>query len=283
MSKKRTAAELERQAAASGPPPSHVVLPPGDALAMLVRRGFRPEETVADLPFPRDLAQAAVERLAELLGHYAVRLFLRGAIQRPDGFTPVQATRYLKPAQARGYAEELVELGLAERLPRNRYRLVFPAATFGGTLEWYVSRELARKYGFDVATGVKLHVPGVGGDLDVIAAAEGKLIYLELKSSPPKNLSVAEVGAFLDRVYFLRPDVTVFVVDTALRLSDKVLPMLLEEFGRRRNSVPPARRIGPELWALTPHVYLVNGRRDLMNNIGRAIAEGLRALSPKLF
>jgi ribosomal protein L13 len=34
------------------------------------------------------------------------------------------------------------------------------------------------------------------------------------------------------------------------------------------------------VWALTPHLYVVNARQDLMGNIATAIAEGLRALSP---
>jgi hypothetical protein len=42
------------------------------------------------------------------------------------------------------------------------------------------------------------------------------------------------------------------------------------------------RRIEREVWGLTPHLYAVNGRSDLMTNIGRAIAQGLRALSPSL-
>jgi hypothetical protein len=91
------------------------------------------------------------------------------------------------------------------------------AGSFGGTLEWYVGRELRRWLGFDVATGVKFHARGIGGDLDLVAAAEGKLIYVELKSSPPKHLSKGEVGAFFDRVRLVRPDLALFVVDTALR------------------------------------------------------------------
>jgi len=106
---------------------------------------------------------------------------------------------------------------------------------------------------------------------DVVAAAEGKLIYLELKSSPPKNIMVAEVTAFFDRFLALRPDLGLFVLDTALRLSDKILTMLLDEIAGRRGQSPPApTRIGPELWSVTPHLYAVNGRRDLMANIGRA-------------
>jgi hypothetical protein len=247
---------------------------------MLVRRGFRPVPTRPDLPFPRDLDPERANRLAEWLGHYAFRLFLRGAIQKPEGFTPKEATRYLTATQAKAYARVLVDLGLAASLPRGRYRLARSVKSFGGTLEWYVARELQRTLAFDVASGVKLQTRGVGGDFDIVAAAEGKLVYLELKSSPPKNLAVAEVAAFFERLQLLRPDIGLFVVDTALRLSDKILPMLLAEMERQLGKpATPPRRVAQELWVLTPCLYAVNGRRDLMANIGRAIAEGLFALS----
>jgi hypothetical protein len=120
----------------------------------------------------------------------------------------------------------------------------------------------------------------VGGDLDVVAAAEGRLVYLELKSSPPRHIWEAEVAAFFERVRALRPHLALFVVDTALRLGDKVVPMLRAELVRRGASAALPRRIVRELWALTPFLYAVNARHDLMANIARAIAEGLRALAP---
>jgi hypothetical protein len=135
-----------------------------------------------------------------------------------------------------------------------------------GCFEWYVGRELRRWLGFDVATGVKFHARGVGGDLDLVAAADGKLIYIELKSSPPKHLSTSEVGAFFDRVRVVRPDLALFVVDTALRLSDKVVPMLTDELARRSGTPPALRRIERELWAFGQHLYVVNSRPDLMAN-----------------
>ncbi len=284
MKRTRTARELEIAAAAARPPKAPSALAPrGEALAMLARRGLRPSQARLDLPFPADLREEIAEPLSDLLGHYAFRLFLRGAIQHTEGFAPEEATRYLTRARATAWAESLVQLGLAERAPRGRFRLRGAAQSFGGTLEWYVARELSRRFGFDVAAEVRLCARGVGGDLDVVAAAEGKLAYIELKSSPPKNLEAREVAAFLNRVDVLRPDVTLFVVDTALRLRDKVLSMLLTELERRRREariVP--RRIERELWALTPHLYTLNAKPDLIANIGRALAEGLRALSPSL-
>ncbi len=151
--------------------------------------------------------------------------------------------------------------------------------TFGGTLEWWLGEELRARLGLEVATGVRSGARGVGGDLDVVAAGEGKLVYLEVKSSPPKHVTQAEVGAFLRRVAVVRPDVALFVVDTALRLGDKIVPMFEAALARAGVATPP-RRVFRETWAFGPHVYAVNAREDLVDNVCRAIAEGIRALAP---
>jgi hypothetical protein len=245
---------------------------------MLRRRGLDPRPSAPDLPFPTDHPAPLVAALRERLEHYAFRLFLRGAILRADGFTPSQATRYLTSPQARELADALVALELAAPLPRGRYRLLHPPRSFGGTLEWWLATELRDRLALEVAFGVRSGAPGVGGDLDIVAAGEGKLLYLETKSSPPKHVSAAEIGAFLRRVRAVRPDVALFVVDTALRLSDKILPMFAAALGP---SAPPPRRVLRETWALTPHVFAVNAREDLVDNVRRAIADGLRALAPE--
>jgi hypothetical protein len=234
-----------------------------------------------DTPFPPGFAEGPAEALARHLDHYAFRLFLRGAIQHGEGFSPEAATDYVGPARAADMARVLVDLGLAEVARSGRFKLRCPVASFGPTLEWWVGRELARRLGFDVATGVKLRAPGVGGDLDVVAAAEGRLVYVELKSSPPKHLSDTEVAAFFARVRCLRPDLTLFVMDTALRLSDKVVPMLVAEARRGAGGarVVP-RSVRPGLWAVTPYLYAVGAKPSLMGNVAAAVAEGLRALAP---
>ncbi|HYV66231.1 MAG TPA: hypothetical protein VE964_08300 [Myxococcales bacterium] len=275
--KRLTAREMETRAAAAQPVTRFAPLPEGEALAMLARRGFRPELSRPDLPFPKDIDGEAAERLAEQLGHYSFRLFLRGAILHRGDFAPGEASRYLSAAQEKALADALVEAGILVRTSRGRYRFVCRATSFGPTLEWYVARELRRRLGCDVATGVKFRAPGVGGDLDVVAAVENKLIYLELKSSPPKHLTEGEVAAFFARVERLRPEVAIFAMDTALRLSDRVLPLLV---AGRESGAPPPRRIERDLWALTPHLYVVSAKAHLMTNVCRVIAEGLIALGP---
>jgi hypothetical protein len=272
-----TAREMEAQAAAAQAVAPAPLVPAGEAMAMLARRGFRADSGRPDLPFPLDLEPAIAERLTERLGHYSFRLFLRGAIQRRGDFAPEEATRYLSASQAKALADALVEMGILIRAPRDRYRFLRPATSFGGALEWYVARELHRRLGCNVATGVKFGARGLGGDLDVVAAAEGKLIYLELKSSPPKHLTRREVTAFFARLRTLRPDVAVFAMDTALRLSDRVLPLLVAEL---TSAAPAPRRIERDLWAITPHLYAVSAKPDLAANVCRAVAEGLLALGP---
>jgi len=275
-----TARELELVAAADPAPlPAPALAPRREPLAMLVRRGFSPSLAELDLPFAADLPDAAAARLADALDHYAFRLFLRGAIHHKDGFLPEEATRFLSREHAAERAAQAAALGLVARLPGGRFRLTRPCASFGGTLEWYVAQRLAARYALDAVAGVKFHAPGVGGDLDVVAAGEGKLILLELKSSPPKHVGGDEVGAFVDRLRVLRPHLAVFAVDTALRLADKVVPLLCDVAAARGGALSP-RRIERELWALGPHLYVVNAKADLIANIGRALAEGLRALSP---
>lgn len=275
-----TARELELLAAAEpSAVPSRPPAPHREALAMLVRRGFAPSLAEMDLPFPEGLSEHAHARITEALDHYAFRLFLRGAIHHKDGFLPAEATGFLTPEHAAERAAQAAELGLLAPLPGGRFRLAHPCASFGGALEWYVARKLAARFALDVACGVKFHAPGVGGDLDVVAAAEGKLFVLELKSSPPKHVGEDEVGAFFDRLRALRPHVAVFAVDTALRLSDKVVPLLVD-VARTRGAALTPRRVERELWALGPHLYVVNAKPDLIANLGRALAEGLRALAP---
>jgi hypothetical protein len=229
-----------------------------------------------DLPFPPDLPEDQADRIADRLSHYAFRLFLRGAILARRPFRPAEATRYVGAEEAARMASELVRLGLAEPAARGRFRLVHPAANFGGTLEWWVGRELARRLAAEVATGIRSGSPGVGGDLDVVIALEGKLVYVELKSSPPKHVSREELRAFLARVRALRPDLAVLAVDTALRLRDKVLPDLVALLP----GAAPVRLLR-ENYRLGPHLYAVNARQDLVENVCLAVADGIRGLAPE--
>jgi hypothetical protein len=275
MTRRRIARELEASAARRAPP-GRSAPPVSEPLAMLVRRGLRPRLAVRDLPFPASLSPRGADRLGERLGHYAFRLFLRGAILARGPFLPQDATRYLGAAQSGRMAVDLFRLGLADPVGGGRYRLSHPARSFGGTLEWWVGRELARRLGAEVETGVRSGARGVGGDLDVVLAIEGKLVYVELKSSPPKHVSREELRAFVARVRAVRPHLAILAVDTALRLGDKVLP----ELAAVLPGAAPARLLR-ENYRVKPRLYAVNARQDLVENVCLAVADGLRELAPE--
>ncbi|MGC4001373.1 MAG: hypothetical protein QM767_29520 [Anaeromyxobacter sp.] len=167
-------------------------------------------------------------------------------------------------------------LGLARALDDGRLALRQRARSFGSTLEWWVARELSRRLAADVACGVRSGAAGVGGDLDVVAALEGRLLYLELKSGPPKHLMPAEVAAFYRRLRALRPHLSIFALDTALRLGDKVVPMLAE--GAGPSARPEALR--RDVWRIAPGLYAASARGELVENLCLAVADGLAALAP---
>jgi hypothetical protein len=281
-----SAREQERRAGRLPAPPTPPLpvarTPAGEALAMLRRRGFRPKPSPPDLPFPPGFDAAHQEAVGRRLDHYAFRLFLRGAIQHPSGFRPAQATRYVDADRAREMAEALVGLGLARRSGRGSYRLLHPPRSFGGMLEWYLARELADRLGFDVATALRFGAPGVGGDLDVVAAAEGRLLYAEAKSSPPRQIADEEVRAFFGRLEALRPDLALFVVDTALRLGDKVVPMLAQELARRTGRKSAPRRVVREVWRLAPGLFAVGAKGHLSANVAAAVADALLGLASRV-
>jgi hypothetical protein len=211
-----------------------------------------------------------------LLGHYSYRLFLRDVLKHRADLRPSELGRYVAPAVAARYLRFLVAAGLLRRAAGGRYRLGDErVVSFGGTLEWYVSEVLRRDLGCDAAWGLRIAHAAHGGDYDVVACAEGEVIYAETKSAPPRQIVQSEVGAFLDRIDTLRPDVALFVADTTLRMRDKLVPMFEAETARRRLGWQ-ADRLEREMWTVGPEVYLLNADPDLARNLRTCLAAHFR-------
>ena len=110
-----------------------------------------------------------------------------------------------------------------------------------------------------------------GGDYDVVASMEGRLIYVEVKSSPPKNIEADEIHEFLARLYDLIPHVALFFVDTELRLKDKIVPIFeAEQFAQRSSENAPApapQKIADEIFFVPPRVYVLSSKRSIVRNM----------------
>lgn len=244
---------------------------PGDALR---RRGLpvAKAEPMEDVILPPDLSAEGRAALYAQLGKYSFRLFLRDLIACRDGFGSRDLTRFCSPRVARGYLRFLRDHDIIEPVSTGRYRLVRRTVrSFGGTLEWFVAEVFRRDFRCPATWGVRLRDAGTGGDYDVVALVEGALAYLEIKSSPPKHIEEAAVAGFVSRLEVLRPALAIFVVDTELRMKDKVVPLFEGALGRRPAPPPPVVRLWDETFRAGPAVYITNSRPGLVGNIGRCL------------
>jgi hypothetical protein len=250
-----------------------------DALAVraaLRRRGLAWEGERDPTPLLVPTGRAR-DRHYRLLHHYSYRLFLRDVVNHAADLRLASLTRYSTPAVARRYLRFLLDAGLVTRIGRGAYRLGDRRiVSFGGTLEWYVAQVLAREFGCAATWGLRIRGAAHGGDYDVLACAEGSVIYVETKSAPPRQIVQGEVGAFLDRIDTLRPHAALFVVDTTLRMRDKLVPMFAAECGRRGLAWQP-ERVARETWRTGPDVYLLNADPDLRSTLGVCLAAHFRA------
>ncbi len=241
---------------------------------LLKRRGFTvyKKEPSTDLLLPGPRFR---DRYFALLHKYSFRLFLRDAIRYRHLFTAEKLTRYSTAKTVRSYIAALEEMGLAKSLSEG-YGLTRPVRSFGPTLEWYVAELLTREFGAETIWGVKFRRPEIGGDYDVIAKLDGSLLYLEVKSSPPKQIYDSEVDAFLERVNDLAPESAVFLMDTELRMKDKLVPMFEAALARKNAYPPPVVRIERELFGIDGRVFIVNAKESILQNIGVVVAGMVR-------
>jgi hypothetical protein len=245
--------------------------------AALRRRGLVWNGERDPTPLLVPARHAARARHYALLAHYSYRLFLRDVLRQRTDLRAAGLARYVTPAVAARYLRVLGGLRLLTAAGRGRWRLRDARiASFGGTLEWYVAELLAREFGCAAAYGLRIHGAPHGGDYDVVACAEGELIYVETKSAPPRQIVQGEVGAFLDRVDTLRPDVALFLADTTLRMRDKLVVLFAAEVARRGLGWE-AERLARETWRVGPEVYLVNADPDLARTIGWCLAAHFRS------
>ena len=221
---------------------------------------------------------ATREEFYALLRHYSFRLFLRDVIKHGDNFTVDDLTRYCSRPVAVRYLGWLLRRKLARR-KASGFRLAAPVASFGPTLEWFVAQVLRREFGIPSAWNLRLRGARAGGDYDVVGLQEGVCIYVETKSSPPRNVECRQVRAFFDRLDTLRPQMAVFLNDTQLRMSDKIAVLFADELrrrlGRRAWSVPVTRLSG-ELFSIGKALFIANSDPDLVGNLGTCLAHYFR-------
>ncbi len=212
----------------------------------------------------------------EMMKRYAFRLFLRDIIKYCDGFTLTEVVHYATREVTREYIEYMLNIGLIERVDHDRYRLRRrDLLSFGETLEWFVAETLRRQYHMQTLWNVRFRGRGVGGDYDLLAKLNGGLLYIEVKSSPPRQIYDRDIGAFLRRIEDLCPEMAVFLVDTHLRMRDKIIPMF-EDLLKDSHFKGTPKRLKAEIYTLENWLYIINSRPSIEGNLGYILSHYYR-------
>jgi hypothetical protein len=242
-----------------------------DLPGLLRLRGFRihSKEPQVALFIP---GPAHRDSFYEMMSRYSFRLFLRDVIKHQKHFTARHVARYATEEITGDYLAYALDVGLIEQKEKG-YRAAGGSVTsFGPTLEWFVAEVMKREFAADTLWGIKFKGQRAGGDYDIMARADNLLVYIEVKSSPPKQVQESEIGGFLERTIDLNPEVAVFLMDTELRMKDKIVPMFEDALARLMPSPPPVRRIEMELFQIAGRTYIINARHSIAGNMEKVLA-----------
>jgi hypothetical protein len=245
--------------------------------ALLKRRGFRifKQAPSEDLLLP---SEEFLDEYYRMLHRYSFRLFIRDVIKRQDFFKVENVTRYATADVTGDYLKYILSIGLIAETGGGYYLVRRPVKSFGETLEWYVAEVLKREFSFESIWGVKFKRPCIGGDYDVLGRFNGSVLYIEVKSSPPKQVQVGEISSFLDRVADLLPEIAVFFMDTELRMKDKIVPMFEQELVKRYALPPAVTRMEKELFQIDSRIFIINAKDGIERNLEKVLNSYFRGV-----
>jgi len=270
------AKEIESIKAASVEDP----LPVEKKLSMRGMRVFRKNPTER-LFFAPDISPFYKTRFYEMMKKYSFRLVLRDMIKYQEEFRIRDLTHYCSSRVVQGYCDRLHEMGAITKSGRAQYRTsVSPVYSFGPTLEWFIAEVFRREFASPAIYGVRVKKTPSGGDYDVIASWNQRLVYVEVKSSPPKGVELNEISSFFSRMDDLLPEVGILFNDTQLRMKDKLVVMFEEElekrYGESSKTLYPVERLYEELFHVRNHVFIVNSKKDVVENLRYCLKHYLR-------
>lgn len=233
--------------------------------------------------FPSDLPPSDQDQFFEMMKRYSFRLVIRDMIKFHEGFSIEHLTHYCSSRVVKEYCDFLLEIGIIKKEGRDKYRTsVSPLYSFGPTLEWFIAEMFRREFFSPAIYNVSIKKTRSGGDYDVIASWNQKLVYVEVKSSPPRGIDIGEVRTFFSRLEDLLPDVAILFNDTQLRMKDKLVVMVEEElkrrFGKELNTLYPVERLVEELFHLRHRLYIINSKKDVVENFRICLRDYLRSL-----
>jgi hypothetical protein len=253
----------------------------------LKRRGLAIHRTCPTKDLMFGGLSAADERLFyEAMRRYSVRLILRAMVAHQDRFSPEDLGNFSAGRSREETIGLLADIGIIETFDGSFRLAKRPVRSFGPTLEWFVARMMSDRFDAPSLWATTFRGIDSGGDFDVISFFEDELVYIEVKSAPPKGIETGEARAFLERVNTLLPRAALFFVDTELRMRDRVVLLFHQEFlERMKDPYPPRpdlKNLAGEIYHIDHRVFILNAYRDAEANFTACfrdfLARGLSVL-----
>jgi len=251
--------------------------------SMVRARGLRMSRVnpVDDLLLPPSGSREDLEVYRSILDHYAARLLLKEVIKSDSLKTWLKGRRsverFCDSSSVDDFLSRLAGLGVIKHSAEGFPVPLKPIRSFGQTYEWYTAKILTSEFECPAAWGVTFEDLGSGGDHDVIASLSGRLLYIEVKTSPPGRIESPEIGAFAGRIFDIAPDIAIFNNDTHLRMKDKIVPLMEKGMEQAKAQGPMAKegtdtkplfqRLEREIFHLKGAVYIINSKPDLKRNL----------------
>ena len=235
-----------------------------------------------DLLLPLERQSPAVtgeefNRFLELFAKMSFRKLVRRLTNARGEPVSVSVLEGMAGARATEYADFLVALGIAIHDGDHSIRLTRQVDNIGPTLEWYVAELCKGELAGDAQWAVQLEELPVGGDFDVLGWLAPTLLYVELKSAAPSQVSESELRNFLQRDQELAPDMSVLLIDTddepgltALveRLNDVVMPLVGAPKSRPTFRPVPSH---PGLIYGWRRIYIAGSQPSILTQLRRAL------------
>ncbi|MEF3245637.1 MAG: hypothetical protein K6343_06655 [Caldisericaceae bacterium] len=143
----------------------------------------------------------------------------------------------------------------------NTYVLNISYQNFGTLMQVYIAKYLKEKFGFDYILNVKLRDIKSGGDIDILLKKGLSLFSVEIKESPPNNVTLSELKLILERYMELDPDYFLLIIDTTLSIKRNIV----DNFVNLLNTTEQRLREG--VVEFFSNFYIITAKRDLFSNI----------------
>ncbi len=219
---------------------------------------------------PKKKDEEIYEKYYQLLFHYRFRRLLSDLIQvKNSGFINLELllTKW-KWEEISEYFEFLVSSGILEKIKDKFYFTFYNLDNFGETLEWFVAQILKREFSIPALWGVKLLDISGGGDFDVLGLIESYLLYIECKTSPPNNVRLRDLWEFLRRREVLGSQLTIFLIDTTLKVErniiDNIKLLLDRRFSPTRKNEVIKEKEG--IYSFPPNLFILQSKGDFIVN-----------------